>query len=98
APEMVERVEIVRAATAEFSTQAIAGTINIVLKRSVTKASKEFKQFVGGAHQQSNANTNLSMSDRTDSFSYTLGLNLNYNHNESPSRANVEAHAPNGVL
>lgn len=31
-PSQVERIEIVRAATAEFSTQAIAGTINIVLK------------------------------------------------------------------
>ncbi|MBC6436418.1 hypothetical protein FM036_47030 [Nostoc sp. HG1] len=31
-PEMIERIEIMRASTAEFSTQAVAGTINIVLK------------------------------------------------------------------
>lgn len=98
APDMVERVEIVRAATAEFSTQAIAGTINIVLKKSVSKASKEVKLFAGGAHQQRNASTNLSMSDRADKFSYTVGANLAYNHNKNPSSSSVEAHNPSGVL
>lgn len=98
APDMVERVEIVRAATAEFSTQAIAGTINVVLKRSVIKASKEVKLFAGGAHRQSNASTNLSMSDRADNLSYTLGLNLNYNHSQNPGSALVEAHAPSGAV
>lgn len=33
APEQIEKIEVVRAATAEFSTQSIAGTINIVLKK-----------------------------------------------------------------
>ena len=31
-PELIERVEIMRVATAEMGTQAIAGTINIVLQ------------------------------------------------------------------
>ena len=34
-PDMIERIEIMRAATAEYSTQAIAGGINIVLKRAI---------------------------------------------------------------
>lgn len=97
-PDMVERVEIIRAATAEFSTQAIAGTINIVLKRSVSKASKEVKIFAGGAHQQSNGSTQLSMSDRADKLSYTFGANLNYNRNTTPSLNTVEGRAPNGAL
>ena len=42
-PELVERVEIQRAATAEFSAQAIAGSINIVLKKAAPKPQREFK-------------------------------------------------------
>ena len=30
APDLIERIEIVRSASAEFSTQAVAGTINII--------------------------------------------------------------------
>lgn len=98
APDMVERVEIVRAATAEFSTQAIAGTINIVLKKAVTKGASEVKVFVGGASGQHSASTNLSTSDRSDNLSYTLGANLNFNRNNNPSYATFEGHAANGAL
>ncbi len=41
APELVEKVEIVRAASAELGTQAIAGTVNIVLRKSAGKAGRE---------------------------------------------------------
>jgi len=36
-PGMIERIEIMRATTAEFSAQAIAGTINIVLRKAPGK-------------------------------------------------------------
>lgn len=34
-PDVIERIEVLRTATAEFSTQSIAGTINIVLKKAI---------------------------------------------------------------
>jgi outer membrane receptor for ferrienterochelin and colicins len=42
-PELIERVEIMRVASAETGTQAIAGTINIVLRKSAARAGREFK-------------------------------------------------------
>jgi len=42
APELVERVEIVRTASAELGTQGIAGTVNIVLRKMVDKAGAEY--------------------------------------------------------
>jgi outer membrane receptor for ferrienterochelin and colicins len=41
-PELIERVEIMRVASAELGTQAIAGTINIVLRKSAPPAQREF--------------------------------------------------------
>jgi outer membrane receptor for ferrienterochelin and colicin len=38
APDLVERIEIIPVATAEFGMQAIAGTINVVLKRKTTQS------------------------------------------------------------
>ncbi|WP_170860332.1 TonB-dependent siderophore receptor [Duganella sp. CF458] len=38
APELIERIEILRSASADSSTQGIAGSINIVLRRSSARA------------------------------------------------------------
>lgn len=38
-PEQIEKIEVIRAGTAEHSMQAIAGTINIVLKKSLRNGS-----------------------------------------------------------
>jgi outer membrane receptor for ferrienterochelin and colicin len=43
APDVIERIEVMRAASAEFSTLAVAGTINIVLKKAISKAQREVK-------------------------------------------------------
>ena len=42
-PELIERVEIMRVASAELGTQAIAGTINIVLTKGAARTQREFK-------------------------------------------------------
>lgn len=45
-PELIERVEIIRSATADASTQAIAGTINLVLRQQTANTPKVFKAHV----------------------------------------------------
>jgi outer membrane receptor protein involved in Fe transport len=45
-PELIERVEIIRSATADASTQAIAGTINLVLRQQTQQVPKILKLSV----------------------------------------------------
>jgi outer membrane receptor for ferrienterochelin and colicins len=75
-PSQVERIEILRAATAEFSTQAIAGTINIVLKNKVTAAQRSLKLTVEGANVFAASALDLQLADKLDRLSYTLSGNL----------------------
>ncbi len=42
-PEQVERIEILRAPTAETGTRAIAGTINIVLREALRKRNVDIR-------------------------------------------------------
>ncbi len=42
-PEQVERIEILRAPTAETGTRAIAGTINIILREALVAKNNEFR-------------------------------------------------------
>ncbi len=75
APDAIERIEVMRAATAEFSTQSIAGTINIVLKKAIKQAQREMKAGIGIGDGFFSPNYNLQLSDRKDKLSYSLTIN-----------------------
>jgi outer membrane receptor for ferrienterochelin and colicins len=75
APDAIERIEVLRAATAEFSTQSIAGTINIVLKKAIKTAQRELKLSIGGGRDTVTPTANLQLSDRKGKLSYSLSMN-----------------------
>ncbi|MFZ6676051.1 TonB-dependent receptor plug domain-containing protein [Undibacterium sp. Xuan67W] len=84
-PDLIERIEVIRAATAEFSTQAIAGAINIVLKRTVQTAQRELKigaQEDGGKFGE---NLNYQISDKSGKISYSISGSINHGQYERPS-------------
>jgi outer membrane receptor protein involved in Fe transport len=85
-PEMVERIEIMRAATAEYSTQAIAGGINIVLKRQVQTAQREVKAGFQLENGAPGAVTTFQLSDKSGKMSYAMSGNLLYGRQDRPSR------------
>lgn len=49
-PSMIDRIEIMRGPVAEHSSNAIAGTINIILKVDSIKRPSEFKVTLGSDH------------------------------------------------
>jgi len=75
APEVIERIEVLRAASAEFSTQSIAGTINIVLKKALKSAQREVKFSEAKGSKFSSPSLSLQMSDKLAGASYSLGGN-----------------------
>ena len=79
APDVIERIEVLRAASAEFSTQSIAGTINIVLKKAIKNAQRELKTGMYKATDSYGPTANLQMSDRDGILSYSLSFNFFYN-------------------
>jgi outer membrane receptor for ferrienterochelin and colicins len=86
-PEQVERIEILRAPTAETGTRAVAGTINIVLREPLRAQSDEFK--AGVQEERSRYSPNLSW-NHNDSFSetgtYNLSASLNRNDQLTDTR------------
>jgi outer membrane receptor for ferrienterochelin and colicin len=75
-PEQIEKIEIVRAATAEFSTQAIAGTINIVLKKVVSKPQRDLRFNFTGSSETKSAFAIGTLADRSGNLSYFLNAVL----------------------
>jgi outer membrane receptor protein involved in Fe transport len=90
-PDMIERIEIMRAATAEYSTQAIAGAINIVLKKAIVTAQREVKLGVQEDNGNFGTNVNFQLADRKGPLSYAVGGGITYARFERPSELVTEA-------
>lgn len=98
APESIERIEVMRAATAEFSTQAVAGTINIVRKRRASTDPMQVKASIASVPDGRPGSMNLDISDKRDIFSYTAGARFNLRDSEFDSFELAEEFASNGGL
>lgn len=74
-PGQVERLEVIRSATAEFSTESVAGTINIVLKNIPKTAQRQFQLGYGGDSTERTPRAMFLLSDKHGGFSYSLSAN-----------------------
>ena len=83
-PTAIERIEILRAATAEFSTQSIAGTINIVLKKKVSLAQREVRAVYAQGSFYKSPSANFVVSDKDGDFSYSVNGYVYGNQNNYP--------------
>jgi outer membrane receptor for ferrienterochelin and colicins len=97
-PEQIDRIEVIRAATAEHSMQAVAGTVNIVLKKVVSKPQRDLR--INTARSDENRNLFMigTLADRTGNLSYYLNAMLGYNDSSTPSTWTERFIAPNGEV
>lgn len=76
-PDQVERIEVMRAPTAEFGARAVAGTINIVLKEALKKTLNELR--LGASVEQGRTSPSVSWT-RNDKLgekgAYTLTVSV----------------------
>ena len=79
APDLVERIEIARSPTADRSAQAIAGSINIVLRKRPGKARREDKVSGGYQRGHSSPSASTSASGQQGSLAWVLGASFDRN-------------------
>jgi len=98
-PELIERIEVLRAQTAEYSAQGIAGTINIVLRRSVRKTQREAKLGYLASSDFQGPRASFDMAERGDKASYSLAANAEHDSLSRPHvSATEETLAPGGAV
>jgi outer membrane receptor for ferrienterochelin and colicins len=78
-PDQIERIEILRAPTAETGARAIAGTINIVLREPIRQSGDDLR--VGLSSERGGVQPNISFTrSSTLGETGTYSLNLSANH------------------
>jgi outer membrane receptor for ferrienterochelin and colicins len=72
-PDQVDRIEILRAPTADLGTEAIAGTINIVLRGIGRRPETDVRAGIGYALGRPNPSMSIRREDRaTNAFAYAI--------------------------
>lgn len=98
APDLIERIEVVRSSTADTSAQAISGTINIVLRKLPSTRSAELKTSVGTVAGLASVGLTHSLSEGTGATRFSLGLALAYDPNETDWLSDVQARDGAGAI
>ncbi len=81
-PEQVERIEVMRAPTAEFGARAIAGTINIVLRQAPPRLVNELRLGLSTENGNLRPSFNWSRNDKLDDKGQTT-YNITVNAQQS---------------
>ena len=76
APEQVERIEILRAPTAETGARAIAGTINIVTRGGYTKYLNNATLGAGVEDGRTSPGASWSRNDTVDGLAYNVSVSV----------------------
>lgn len=84
-PEQIERIEILRAPTAETGARAIAGTINVITREGYRRRINELRPGVQVEDGELSYGLNATRNDSLDDFIYnlTIGAFTNRRRNES---------------
>lgn len=99
-PDQVERIEIVRGAVAEFSTQAIAGTINIVLREEYKQKNTDLKMSLGSEQGRLAPNVSLTYPGEVGNLSYAISGSVfqNRQHDDTETATQEQDGAGNTTL
>lgn len=98
APDMIERIEIVRGATAEFSTAAVAGTINVVLRRALSRQRVEARAGISFQHDKPTVFASGTFSDKSGPFTWALPFNVHRFSFQNEGINEQRTYGPDGDL
>lgn len=98
APDMIERIEVLRVATAEFSTESVAGTINIVLRKKANKRQREAKLGYLLSNDFRGPSFSTQVGDSGDKSSWALSASGNHDSFSREWGGFEENTRPDGVV
>lgn len=95
-PEQVERIEILRAPTAETGARAIAGTINIVTREGFRRRLNDLRLGFGVENGRFSPSVSWSHNDSAGALTYTVSASAFRNRREDENRTDTTVVDLNG--
>jgi len=89
-PEQIERIEVLRAPTAETGARAIAGTINIITREGFRKRLNDLRIGTGSENGKPSGGVFWSHNDSSGQLTYTLSAGLFGNQRKNTNRSETQ--------
>jgi outer membrane receptor for ferrienterochelin and colicins len=87
-PSMIERIDVMRNGSAEFGAQAIAGSINIIMRKNHARAQRDLTLAAGSARGYLiSPSAALRWADQRGDLAYSLGVELSRPNGHFDERA-----------
>jgi iron complex outermembrane receptor protein len=96
-PSQIERIEVIKAPTADQSAQAVAGSINIILKEAPRRTQSNLRLGVGMGRDRPVGNLNYSISDSMGPLNMSLPVSLFEWDRQIKSQAERQMPGSNGL-
>ncbi len=84
-PDLIERIEVIRTATADQSTQAIAGTINVILKRSARQRDRGLKFGIQSKEGLLSGQASAEYGARAEALVWSVAANIGLDRDRWPT-------------
>lgn len=97
-PDQIERVEIMRGPVAEYSTRAIAGTINIVLRDGYQQKDSQLKLTDSIERGRHGPNVSLTVPGKVGSLTYLMSASIFENRRHDDIHTHNQDIAADGAL
>ena len=98
-PEQVERIEILRAPTAETGARAIAGTINIIMREGFVKHINDLRAAVAAENGRLQPNLSWTRNDAAGAFTYNYVLSVfGQDRDDSSTTTTVDQDLTSGAV
>lgn len=98
APESIERIEVLRAAMAEFPTESVAGTINIVLRKKARARERELKPGYLLSREFRGPTFSARLADHGERSAWSFAASGNHDALARRSTASERNTRPDGVV
>lgn len=97
-PDLIERIEILRTAVAEYSARSIAGTINLILRKKVSADQRSVKLAVEYDEDRWLPSVSAQLSGGEGSLTYQVTANASQARPHMMARIYDEEYSPSGEL
>ncbi|MEW6021770.1 MAG: TonB-dependent receptor [Pseudomonadota bacterium] len=97
-PETIERIEVLRAASVEFSTESVAGTINIVTRKKLRRSEREAKLGYMHSDEFRGPTFSADLAERGERASWSLSAGGNHDALARASRSYQTNTRPDGIV
>ncbi len=92
-PAQIERIEILRSPTAEQSAQAVAGTINVILKNTPRRSQRSLQLTLNDGRKHPDPDLQLTVGETQGPLAFTLPIYFS-NWEREYNRADIERRGP----